>query len=88
MPGYAFRSIEERRVIERMWNDGKTPKEIAAETGTNIKTIYDELVRGCDGKRLPNCRLRYSAEVAQMRVELLLEWRGKRSGRTSSYDQL
>ena len=45
-----------------------------------MAVIYAELTRGQDGTRLPDRRLRYSAELAQRRVQASLERRGKRAG--------
>ena len=39
-----------------------------------------KMTRGQDGTRLPDQRLRYSAELAQRRVQASLERRGKRTG--------
>ena len=30
---YAFRTLEDRQKIERLWEDGRTPKEISETTG-------------------------------------------------------
>jgi IS30 family transposase len=76
---YAFRTLEERQKIEKLWEDGQTPKEISARTGKSLPVIYTELTRGRDGTRLPDQRLRYSAELAQLRVQQSLEKRGKRT---------
>ena len=77
---YAFRTLEDRRKIEKLWEDGRTPKEISETTGVSVHVVYKELTRGQDGTRLPDQRLRYSAELAQRRVQASLERRGKRAG--------
>jgi IS30 family transposase len=81
MPYYAFRTLEERNKVEKLWEDGLTPKEIATETDRSLGAIYAELPRGQDGSRLPDQRLRYSAELAQLRVQQSLERRGKRKAK-------
>ena len=79
MADYAFRTLEDRRKIEKMWEAGRTPKEISANLEKSLTVIYTELTRGQDGTRLPDHRLRYSAELAQRRVQASLERRGKRT---------
>ena len=81
MAGYAFRSLEDRRKVETLWEKGRVPKEIASELGTSVSVIYNELSRGRDGSRLPDQRLRYNAELAQIRVQKSLERRGKRNNK-------
>ena len=80
MADYAFRTLEDRQKIEKLWEDGRTPKEISASMDKSLTAIYAELPRGQDGTRLPDQRLRYSAELAQRRVQASLERRGKRAG--------
>lgn len=80
MADYAFRTLEDRQKIEKLWEDGRTPKEISETMGVSVHVVYNELTRGQDGTRLPDQRLRYSAELAQRRVQASLERRGKRTG--------
>jgi IS30 family transposase len=84
---YAFRTLEDRQKIEKLWDDGRTPKEISVRTGKSLPVIYAELTRGRDGTRLPDQRLRYSAELAQRRVQESLEKRGKRNRRPAASRQ-
>lgn len=76
MADYAFRTLEDRQKIEKLWEDGRTPKEISETTGVSVHVVYNELTRGQDGTRLPDQRLRYSANVAQRR--------GKRTGQPTN----
>jgi IS30 family transposase len=76
-----MRTYEERTVIQKMWNDGAQAKEIADKLEAPLSTIYSELRRGQDGSRLQNQRLRYSADLAQLRVQQSFERRGRRSGK-------
>lgn len=85
MADYAFRSIEDRRKIEGMWNAGRSPKEISADMGTTVTVIYTELARGRDGTCLPDQRLRYSAELAQRRVHQSLKNRGRKTEKATGY---
>lgn len=78
MASYTFKSLEDRKKVETLWERGLVPKEIAGELGTSIHVVYNELTRGRDGSRLPDKRLRYNAELAQLRVQESLERRGKR----------
>ena len=86
MADYAFRTLEDRQKIEKLWEDGRTPKEISETMGVSVHVVYNELTRGQDGTRLPDQRLRYSAELAQRRVQASLERRGKRTGQTDNMD--
>ena len=65
----------------------RTPKEISETTGVSVHVVYNELTRGQDGTRLPDQRLRYSAELAQRRVQASLERRGKRAGQPTDSGQ-
>jgi IS30 family transposase len=85
---YAFRTLEDRQKIEKLWEDGRTPKEISASMDKSLAAIYAELPRGQDGTRLPDKRLRYSAELAQLRVQQSLEKRGKRTGKPTDSGQV
>lgn len=80
MADYAFRSYHERQEIERMVEAGMSVKEIAGSLGTSLSAVYAELRRGRDGTRLPDKRLRYNADLAQLSVQQGLERRGRRSG--------
>lgn len=80
MADYAFRSYHERQEIERMVESGMSVKEIAGSLGTSLSAVYAELRRGRDGTRLPDKRLRYNADLAQLSVQQGLERRGRRSG--------
>ena len=84
MADYAFRTLEDRQKIEKLWEDGRTPKEISTHLEKSLTVIYTELNRGQDGTRLPDQRLRYSAELAQRRVQASLERRGKRTGQPTN----
>lgn len=81
MACYTMRTYEERTIIQKMWNDGAQAKEIADKLEAPLSTIYSELRRGQDGSRLQNQRLRYSADLAQLRVQQSFERRGRRSGK-------
>ena len=80
MACYTMRTYEERTVIQKMWNDGAQAKEIADKLEAPLSTIYSELRRGQDGSRLQNQRLRYSADLAQLRLQQSFERRGRRAG--------
>lgn len=80
MADYAFRSYHERQEIERMVEAGMSVKEIAGSLGISPSAVYAELRRGRDGTRLPDKRLRYNADLAQLSVQQGLERRGRRSG--------
>ena len=69
MADYAFRSYEERQKIQEMVEAGLSAKEIATSLGISPSAVYAELRRGRDGTRLPDKRLGYNAELAQLSVQ-------------------
>ena len=81
MADYAFRTIGDRLEIHRLWEKGYSPKEIAGTVGKSLDVVYTELSRGRDGTRCPEQRLRYSAELAQRKVQQSLELRGRKAGK-------
>ena len=80
MACYTSRTYEERRTIQRMWEAGVQAKEIADKLNAPLSSIYSELRRGQDGSRLPNQRLCYNADLAQLRIQQSFERRGRRTG--------
>jgi len=58
---------------------GMTAKDLAEHLRVPLSTIYTELRRGRTGDRLPDQRLEYDAELAQLRVQESLERRGRRA---------
>lgn len=79
MACYGTRTYEERRTIQNLWEAGVQVRLIADKLGAPLSSIYSELRRGRDGSRLPNQRLRYSADLAQKRVQQSFERRGRKA---------
>ena len=80
MACYTSRTYEERRTIQELWEAGVQAKEIADKLDAPLSSIYSELRRGQDGSRLPNQRLCYNADLAQLRIQQSFERRGRRAG--------
>ena len=80
MACYKTRTYEERMTIQEMWEAGAQAKEIADKLEAPLSSIYSELRRGQDGTRLQNRRLRYNADLAQLRIQQSFERRGRRTG--------
>ena len=80
MACYISRTYEERRTIQRLWEAGVQAKEIADKLEAPLSSIYLELRRVQDGSRLPNKRLCYNADLAQLRIQQSYERRGCRAG--------
>ena len=78
MARYVFRTYEDRRVIQRLWEAGVQAKEIADKLGGPVSSVYQELRRGQNGSRLPNKRLCYDADLAQSRIQQSFEQRGRK----------
>ncbi len=83
MARYAFQTMEDRLTIQRLWEAGHTAKEISETMEKSVDVVYKELSRGRDGSRREDQRLRYSAQLAQLRVQQSLERRGKRAGQVT-----
>jgi len=81
MAGYAFRTFDERKQIENLWEAGAPAKEIADNLNISISAFYTELHRRQDGTRLPNQRRRYDADLAQLGVQQSLERRGRKAAK-------
>ena len=79
MACYISRTYEERRTIQRLWEAGVQAKEITDKLEAPLSSIYSELRRGQDGSRLPNQRLCYNADLAQLRIQQSFEQRGRRA---------
>lgn len=79
MADYAFRSYEKRQKIQSLWENGGTAKDIAVALELSLSAVYTELRRGRDGARLPDQRLKYDADLAQLRVQEALERRGRKA---------
>ena len=80
MTCYTSRTYEERRTIQRLWEAGVQAKEIADKLEAPLSSIYSELRRGQDRSRLSNKRLRYDADLAQLRIQQSFERRGVSAG--------
>lgn len=78
MGTYAYRTYQERREIQKMYEKGATAKELADKFDVSVQTVYSELQRGYDGTRLPDMRKRYDADLAQRRMQQSFERRGRK----------
>jgi len=87
MACYITRIYEERVVIQTMWEAGAQAKEIADKLEAPLSSIYTELRRGQDGSRLQNHRLRYNADLAQLRIQQSFERRGRRTGESPQQER-
>lgn len=87
MACYTSRTYEDRKVIQRLWESGVKVEEIAAHLGAPMSSIYSELRRGKDGSRLPNHRLCYNADLAQLRLQQSFERRGCKDGESRKKEQ-
>jgi len=68
------------------WRTARKSKN-CGRTGGRRKKFPKPRAGGRDGPRLPDQRLRYSAELAQRRVQQSLEKRGKRAGQPTDSGQ-
>lgn len=58
-------TLEDRKTIERMYNEGSRVDDIAAALGRNRATVYREIRKGFTGEMDKNGRLGYSADLGQ-----------------------
>ena len=80
MSCYTTRTSEDRKTIQQLWEAGVRAKDIADKLNASLSSVYSELRRGQDGSRLQNQRLRYNADLAQLRLQQSFERRGLRTG--------
>lgn len=80
MACYTTRTSEDRKTIQQLWEAGVRAKDIADKLNASLSSVYSELRRGQDGSRLQNQRLRYNADLAQLRLQESFERRGLRTG--------
>ena len=82
MAGYAFQSLQARQTLQTLWEEqGQTAKTLAKTLSVPLSTVYTELRRGRTGDRLPDQRLKYDADLAQLTMQQELERRGTQSCR-------
>lgn len=80
MACYAYKTLSQRRTIQKLWESGMDAKGLSAELNLSLSAVYAELKRGYDGSRMPDCRRHYDAELAQLRMQQGLEKRGRKAG--------
>ena len=47
MAGYAFRTLQARKDLQTLWENGNTAKDLAAALKVPLSTVYTELRRSC-----------------------------------------
>ena len=84
MANYTFRTLEDRKRNQRLWSRQEcTARDIAEAMHLPLGTVYNELRRGQDGvTRLPDQRLKYEANLAQLRMHEAFARRGRRKVQT------
>ena len=65
---YRYLTYDERRTIEELHTNGKSPAEIAVQVKKSVSTIYNELRKGYSGALDANFRPLYSAALAQQKT--------------------
>lgn len=82
---YKCLTLEDRRKIEELYGENKSPQEIAGKLGVTVATIYRELHRG-ETRDAESGEIKvnehylpaYDAETAERRVRLSVRNRGRR----------
>lgn len=79
MATYAFRTYEERKEIQKMYEAGASIREIAKSFGLSNSAMHVEIKRGYrDDVLLPDMRPMYDADLAQLKVKQSLARRGRK----------
>lgn len=78
MNSYKCIELEDRKIIEELYNAGAKPHEIAARIGKSQATIYREIKRGEVSELNARFRPAYRAAVAEKRVNEAYRRRGRR----------
>lgn len=73
-----YLTLEDRRSLEQLYNQGAGLTDIANSLGVHLATIYRELTRGNTGELNAQGREGYSAETAQKAFTESLKRRGHR----------
>lgn len=85
MATYSFKTIEDRKELQRLYEEGLSSAQIAEKLDVSPQVIRRELWRGSqDEVRLPDFRLKYDADLAQLRMQRSLERRGVKNYKRDS----
>ena len=79
MSRYKYLTLADRIRLERLYQNGDRPQDIADAIGVHVATVYKELKRGDTGELDRNMRQGYSAELAQRRLQENFKCRGRRA---------
>lgn len=79
MSRYKYLTLADRIRLERLYQNGDRPQDIADAIGVHVATVYKELKRGDTGELDRNMRQGYSAELAQRRLQESFKCRGRRA---------
>lgn len=60
-------TLEDRHILEEMYDSGASVNAIAEKLGRHYATIYNELKKGYTGEMDKNGRPGYKAEISQKR---------------------
>nr|DAP39804.1 MAG TPA: RNaseH [Caudoviricetes sp.] len=78
-----YLTLEDRKSLERLYDQGAGLSDIATSLGVHLATIYRELTRGDTGEIDKNGREGYNAELAQKALQESLKRRGRRQTATT-----
>lgn len=84
MSSYILLTLKDRRHIQQLWSQPEcSARDIAEKLHLSLARTYHELRRGQDGvTRLPDQRLKYDANLAQLRMHEAFARRGRRKVQT------
>ena len=80
MASYISLTLEDRKHIQQLWSQPEcSARDIAEKFHLSLARTYHEIKRGQDGvTRLPDQRLKYDANLSQLRMQQAFERRGNR----------
>ena len=78
MAEYRYFTLEQRKEIEKLHNEGVRTVEIAERIGRSVAAVYTELKRGYTQERNINKQQKYSADLAQTVFQNHIARRGRR----------
>lgn len=87
MTGYKYITFDDRKKIEKLYNDGMKITDIAVAVGFSFAAVYRELKRGYTGNYDSNMQPEYNAEIAQVTFCKSLKSRGRRNGMGTDNEQ-
>lgn len=79
MSRYSYITFEQRKEIQKLYEEGKNKIDIASIMGRSVSAIYEELKRGYTGDLYEDKRRTYDADLAQTVFQQNIQRRGQKN---------